>query len=655
MAGMFDDLVPAGSKNDVPAGMFDDLIPASKSRGVVEKALSPITTYPSTQAEMARSGVNRMGEGVDQIKSGVNLAMDTEARAKMTETEQAAAGPLSMAKGVGNVALGGLEYVGSPVSAAFRTLLGKPVEDVTGIPKEYTEFGAMLATPGIGLTRLPKMLPKAAPPPAALTPGEDVAAAGQRLGVDLPRAVTSDSTTTQQVGKAVTSVPYAGNPLRDASRNAITGLGEAATDAQAAFGSGNPAIAGAAAREGITGALKNGPIKQRVSELYDRVDGLVDPVMTGAMPNTRNLVNTIGARRVNAALPESTATKDLETALARPGGMNYEGIKDLRTYYGEMVDGSTPIPQGMSSNEAKQIYGALSNDMRLIIAKAGGADGLKAYQQAESAAKRWSGIREDLGKLLKTPSEEAMFEKIASMAGSSSRADLSLLGRVRGAVGPQHWDEVASAVIGKMGWPPGGTGFSPDSFLTAYKKLSDEGKRMLFRSTNNASHAEAIDDIAKVSERFKELNKFANPSGTAQHTASIAGGASLASVFAGHFIEPMTAVGTIVGGRILSHILARPMTARAMASWSQSYAAVAAAPTPAKISALEASTKVFAASIGKDFGRADLVPDLIKKLQGALPTAAETDQPATFDDRFPKYHNERWRRIQPGAEPSAGD
>lgn len=623
-SGLFDDVL----KPAQTGGLFDDVLKAApQSKGMVEKAIEPITSYPATQAEMARAGVNRMGEGVDQIKAGISFGAYPSQEAGV-ESQR---GAIDIAKGVGNLALGGIEYVGSPVTAAYRTIIGKPIEENTGIPKEYTEFGAMLATPGLGLTRLPKMPPKVTAVPVELKPGEEVAAAGERLGVDLPRAVTSDSATVQQTGKVITNIPLAGGPLRSASEAAIADLGAAAQDARAAYGSGSQAAAGAGVREGITENLKSGPIKTRVGELYDRVDGFVNPVITGAMPNAKNLVNTINARRVNAALPESGATKDLTEALNRPGGMNYEGIKDLRTHYGEMLDGSTPVPQGMSQGEVKQIYGALSNDMKLIIAKAGGADGLRAYQQAENAAKRWSGIREDLGRILKVQNEEAIFSKIEAMAGSTARADINLLGRIRGAVGPHNWDEMASAVIGKMGWPPGGTGFSPDAFLTAYKKMSDEGKRILFRSTNNASHAEAIDDIAKVSERFKQLNKYANPSGTGQ---TVAGGAELfaaakavPAAIAGGWIEPVSLVGGIVGGRILSHVLARPMTARAMASWSKDYAALASKPTPERLSQLEASSRVFAAAVGKDFGRPDLVPDLLRRLQGAVPSPAQQEQP----------------------------
>lgn len=624
-------------------------------KGLVANAIEPITSYPATQGQMAREGGARMDQGIGQMRSafqfagsgvGRNVVADTPAnqvagsfsaldpstpQAPLTTGEHDAASREALSNlvsGVGNAAVGGLEYATSPINAAYRTLLGKPVENITGIPKEYTEFGAQLATPGLGLTRLPARIPKPITPPV-LRPGEEVAAAGERLGVDVPRAVASDTPGIQQISKAVTSVPGVGTPLRQASEAAIADLGSAAQDVRAAYGSGNPATAGAAAREGITESLRSGPIKQRVTELYDRVDDLVNPVITGELPNTRNLVSNIDARRVNAGLPKSSATQDLETALSRQG-MNYEGIKDLRTHFGEMMDGNIPIPQGMSAGEVKQVYGALSNDMRLIIAKAGGTEGLRVYQQAENAAKRWAGIREDLSKILKVQSEEAIFDKIAAMAGSKARADINLLGRVRGAVGPQNWDEISAAVIGKMGWPPSGTGFSPDQFLTAYKSMSEEGRRLLFRSTGNASHAEAIDDIAAVAERFKQLNKYANPSGTAQHAAPYvmgAGGLAVAKgLMAGMIIEPMTTVAAVVGGRIFSHILARPLTARTMAGWSKDYEAVALKPTPENENKLEASTKVFAAAIGKDFKRPDLVDELIRRLQGAVPAAAEPEQ-----------------------------
>jgi hypothetical protein len=51
--------------------------------------------------------------------------------------------------------LGALGYVASPVDAALRTIVGKPVEDMTGIPKEYTEFATGMALPPGRIPRLP--------------------------------------------------------------------------------------------------------------------------------------------------------------------------------------------------------------------------------------------------------------------------------------------------------------------------------------------------------------------------------------------------------------------------------------------------------------------------------------------------------------------
>lgn len=47
-------------------------------------------------------------------------------------------------------ALAGLGYLGSPVQAAIRGIASEPVENVTGIPKEATEYAIALATPLLG-------------------------------------------------------------------------------------------------------------------------------------------------------------------------------------------------------------------------------------------------------------------------------------------------------------------------------------------------------------------------------------------------------------------------------------------------------------------------------------------------------------------------
>ncbi len=89
-----------------------------------------IRDYPHDQPEMATEGFQQMSKGVGQLGKG------------------------SVLPGLFNTAVGGLEYVTSPIQAGIRSAVGRPVERYTGIPKEYTEFGTALMIPGYGLSGL---------------------------------------------------------------------------------------------------------------------------------------------------------------------------------------------------------------------------------------------------------------------------------------------------------------------------------------------------------------------------------------------------------------------------------------------------------------------------------------------------------------------
>jgi hypothetical protein len=132
--------------------------PATLS-GLAKAAITPITSYPETYAGMNREAREQVSHGVEQLSSPESSLWERT-------------------KGAANVALGGLGYAMSPINAAYRTVVGNPVEAVTGIPKEYSEFTAGVLTPGIGLTRLPRAVPT--PPPIPTGPLGVVLSEGQR-------------------------------------------------------------------------------------------------------------------------------------------------------------------------------------------------------------------------------------------------------------------------------------------------------------------------------------------------------------------------------------------------------------------------------------------------------------------------------------------
>jgi hypothetical protein len=101
-------------------------------------------------------------------------------------------------------------------------------------------------------------------------------------------------------------------------------------------------------------------------------------------------------------------------------------------------------------------------------------------------------------------------------------------------MGSSDWNEVGSTIVSKLGRDVEGN-FSPRRFLTDYGKISDAGKNVLFRSGGKSTLADSLDDIATISSRFKELEKYANPSGTSRSMmGGLIGAGGFASVKAAH-------------------------------------------------------------------------------------------------------------------------
>ena len=119
-------------------------------QGLARKGLArtfePITSYPATYSAMNQEAREQIGHGIEQLKHVYTPGVHD---------------PITFIKALGNIGLGTLGYVASPINAGLRTFAGKPLEDLTGFPKQYTEFALSLGIPGLGLR-------SAAPAPGAV-------------------------------------------------------------------------------------------------------------------------------------------------------------------------------------------------------------------------------------------------------------------------------------------------------------------------------------------------------------------------------------------------------------------------------------------------------------------------------------------------------
>jgi hypothetical protein len=460
--------------------------------------------------------------------------------------------------------------------------------------------------------------------------GESVVDASSRLSqtgapVVVPRAISSDSPIAQEAGAIVRNVPIANAPLTKAAETTLTQLGDKSAEVAGKYGSAASAdAAGNTAKESIKDWITKSS-RANESKLYDRVDTLINPATKGTLNKTEAVSSTINAERDAAALGDSGAVKQVQAAIDR-GGLTYDGVKKLRTTIGEQLDGGI-LPEGTSKAELKRIYGALSDDLKATVEASGNKTALEAFNRANTYSRLANERRESLAKIVGSHGDapaEAVFDKIKTMAGSSSRADISKLVQARKVMGSSDWNEVGSTIVSKMGRDVEGN-FSPRRFLTDYGKMSDAGKNVLFRSGGKSTLADSLDDIATISSRFKELEKYANPSGTSRSMmGGLIGAGGFASVKAaiatGSMAEPLTMLSTVLGGRMLASYLASPAGASSIAKWSRANLLLNQAPTPARLAAFETASRNLIGTTGANVS----VPDFLKALQS--PSASRANE-----------------------------
>jgi hypothetical protein len=239
-ANPFEDLIPQRTANP-----FADLIPSKDAEpadhglserqklSAVGRILSPVTGYPETYVRMNKDARGQFSRGVDQIANRESV-IDPQAH-----------GISDVINGVTNMGLGAVGYVTSPISAAYRSALGQPIEDATGIPREYTEFAAQLATPGIGLPGAVKAPAVIAPRVAAEAPAGEIVDAARRISavapepINVPRAFASDNTAVQRTAQGIRNLPVIGDAIPRATGEMTDQLGNAVKSIASSYGEGS--------------------------------------------------------------------------------------------------------------------------------------------------------------------------------------------------------------------------------------------------------------------------------------------------------------------------------------------------------------------------------------------------------------------------------
>jgi hypothetical protein len=554
---------------------------------------------------------NELAGGVNAVKGLFNGRGVAEEYSRGKEAADlapqiaAARNPTESAIGTGFGIAGNLGHAGAPGAAAIVPTVGQ-------LAKQGAVMGAIGGVDqGEGLgDRLVKGLVGAAGGAAlggVLGKGAEIAGkfgasapaaaneavqAADRLGVPLPRVLATDSRATQAIGEGLGST-YMGAPIRKATAATDAALGAKADElAQKAGTAGSSEATGNSLRDALNAYIKEkSPAK--VGAAYDALEqkgGQALAQGTAELPSTTQTAQDIMARRAASAGGASPAVKMVEEAATRPEGLTFGGIKDLRGRVGETTNFGRVLPEGASAAEYKQLYGALSEDLGAAATKAGaGAE----FQAANRLAATERNLNEKLTKIVGSTGENSgasVYDKIVKAAGSSSRADLGQLARVRSTVPQEEWNNLGSSIIQSLGRDADGN-FTAQRFTTAYSKLSDGGKNVLF----NPELRRALDDLHTVATKVKDSARYRNYSGTANAVAAL-------GIIPAAIANPLAVIGGAIGTRAMATILAKPVTVRATSKWVQALGGFSRGASRATAATLTSTTKGLAKAIAGETG-----------------------------------------------------
>lgn len=446
---------------------------------------------------------------------------------------------------------------------------------------------------------LPRATPRAVteavtPPPVA--PQQNIAEMAAQAGVEIPRAAAGNLAT-QQVAGTLRELPFVGAPLVRAANRATQQMDDAVQGTANALGASSREGAGLAARDSLVDWMQTRS-NQTIDDAYRALDDLINPGAMVPLSRTQAAAKALQERDIiSASADGQSVIRLVQEAVARRG-MTYEGIRELRTRIGNRLSGDI-TEHGVSNTALRRLYASLSEDLEFSVARGGVAGGgkdraLAAFRTANETARTVFGQREALAKIIGRNADangEAIVDRIRSMAGAARGGDIARIQLARQSMDAAAWDDIAGAIVRNMGQTK--DGWSLARWRTDYGKLSDAGRSALFGSGKD-SHRASLDRIFALGRFAEQLQRLGNPSQSGRFAA-------LVTAPTAFFAAPGSLLTTIFGGRILSHILAKPITAKAAADVAKATRDLHRAPhSEARYAALIAAVRALATASGED-------------------------------------------------------
>jgi hypothetical protein len=318
----------------------------------------------------------------------------------------------------------------------------------------------------------------------------------------------------------------------------------------------------------------------RADELYGALDSALPDNPILQMTNTAEALSSRAkvfsdpanpAPALGAALTDPTMAKFAKAIEEAGGTLTWAQAKELRSFIGQELATPSIMTNGAKRAELNSIYAALSRDLE-AAAEAAGPDAVTAFRQANDFySAGMSRIEGALSDILKDgASGESVFGRVKRLATSGRASeDISSLFQIRSSMPEESWDVYALGLLEEMGSAnPGASAddFSPSTFLTNWRRMSDASKNAVFSGTRYGGLKSELDNLAKVLGSERNLDLLRNTSGTTRTLIS-------ALLFTGSTMsltgDPRDAgyalVGSLIAPRAAAKLLTNPRFVRWLA------------------------------------------------------------------------------------------
>ena len=323
---------------------------------------------------------------------------------------------------------------------------------------------------------------------------------------------------------------------------------------------------------------------RRLGNVFRR-DGTADS-STFSTSNTGRVMREIADTAKRTGINRNVASRygDLQEMMTNNRrNQTIDTMRRIRTEIGRDLQNYGQYEQSLDRQQLRAIYGALSDDIaiamqetaaRLAQRAAQGQDippeqirlsaqAVRDLQIADRFFRMGQRQVEDVRGLMQQQNPQRVVADVVRWATEGDTGNMKTVRKVLRIMRPEERDEVAALVVRRVFEPKPGargiveeSGFSAESALTNWSKMSNEAKRMLFP---NQAHRQSIEDLIRIAGRISNVERQTNFSRSGTNALNI-GGATGAIAYgaSGDVFTPALIAGSGAG---LSYLMSRPYTA----------------------------------------------------------------------------------------------